>query len=123
MSSPQETAAAEASAFVVKLNEIIIFPTIALLSSVALLLFIWGCAEYFLNAANEEGRKKGVKHITWGIIGLVIMLSAFTILEIVTSTFGLDQELECVTNPSAGGCAEVFAVPEVGVTPDPAVIE
>ncbi|MFT7644440.1 MAG: hypothetical protein ACI9BF_000084 [Candidatus Paceibacteria bacterium] len=81
---------AVAKSFVDKLNTIILFPTIALLSGVALLMFIWGCAEYFMNAANEEARRTGVSHITYGIIGLVIMLSAFSILSIVAGTFGLD---------------------------------
>ena len=73
-----------------RLNTILLYPTIALLSGVALLMFIWGCAEYFMNAANEEARRKGVSHITYGILGLVIMISAFSILSIAAGTFGLD---------------------------------
>ena len=109
--NPQQTAVAEATSFVAKLNEVIIFPTIALLSAVAFLIFIWGCFEYFINAANEEGRKKGVKNITFGIIGLVIMVSAFAILSIFTGTFGLNEQLRCADDPTSGGCNEVFSLP------------
>lgn len=98
----------EAADFVAKFNSIILFPTIALLSAIAFLVFLWGCAEYFFNATNDQARQQGVKHITWGIIGLVIMLSAFTILSLAASTFGLDDELKCADDPTAAGCAAIF---------------
>jgi ABC-type proline/glycine betaine transport system permease subunit len=104
------SAASQAVAFVDTLNRVIIFPTIALLSGVALLLFVWGCFEYFMNANSSEGRTKGVKHITWGIIGLVIMLSAYSLLAIFTSTFGLDAELQCATDGT--GCEDTFQLPD-----------
>ncbi len=116
--SPQQQAANEAAGFVAKFNDIILFPTIALLSAVAFLVFLWGTAEYFMNAANDAGRQQGVKHITYGIIGLVIMISAFTILTIATATFGLDDELKCAKDPSGPGCSSAFTIPgSTGGTP------
>ena len=109
---PQEKAAAEAASFVAKFNEIILFPLIALLSAVAFLVFLWGCAQYFINATNEPARQQGVKHITFGIIGLVVMLSAFAILGIATSTFGLDKQLECANDPSGTNCEQAFVIPD-----------
>ena len=91
----------------------ILYPTIALLSAIAFLFFIWGIFEYFTNAANEEGRRKGVTHITYGIIGLVVMVSAFAILEIAVATFGLDKQLDCADDPSASGCDSAFTLPEL----------
>jgi len=112
--SPQDQAAAEAASFVAKFNEIILFPLIALLSAIAFLVFLWGCAQYFINATNDQARQQGVKHITYGIIGLVVMLSAFAILSIAASTFGLDKQLECANDPSASGCGEAFVIPDSG---------
>jgi hypothetical protein len=103
--------AAEAADFVDRFNTVILFPTIALLSAVAFFVFLWGTAQYFFNAANEQGREQGVKHITWGIIGLVIMLSAFTNLSIAASTFGLSKEVDCAKDPTDAGCAGVFSLP------------
>jgi hypothetical protein len=103
-------ASAEAASFVDKLNDVIIYPTIILLSAIALLIFIWGVAEYFMNADNDMARQTGVQHMTWGIIGLVIMVSAFTILQIVVSTFGLGDELDCADDPSLAGCEDKFKV-------------
>ena len=105
----QQKAAEEAARFVVILNDVIIFPLIALLSAIAFFMFLWGCAQYIFNATNDQARQTGVKHITYGIIGLVIMLSAFTILTLVTATFGLDDELTCAADKA--GCSKAFKLP------------
>ncbi len=103
--SPQQKAANEAVSFVAKLNEVIIFPFITLLSAVAFLIFLWGCAQYILNGGNEKSREQGVKHITWGIIGLVVMVTAWAILSLAAGTFGLSSELDCAKDPSGSGCS------------------
>ncbi|MCA9359319.1 hypothetical protein KC926_03895 [Candidatus Kaiserbacteria bacterium] len=110
--SPQQKAVGEAAGFVTKLNDIIIYPLIALLTAVAFLVFLWGCTEYFMNATNDQAREQGVKHITYGIIGLVIMISAFAILSIATATFGLGNQLNCAdhTNATNPACANAFKI-------------
>ncbi|USN92236.1 MAG: hypothetical protein H6782_00205 [Candidatus Nomurabacteria bacterium] len=95
--TPSDQAANQAACFVAKLNDVILYPTIALLSAVAFLVFLWGCGQYFMNATNDQARQDGVKHITYGIIGLVVMLSAFTILAIAANTFGLSGDLDSAT--------------------------
>ena len=90
--------------FVERFNEVILYPVIALLTGVAFLVFVWGVAEYLMQADNEQGRQKGVSHITWGLIGLVVMVSAFAILSLAAATFGLDDELRCADDPTASGC-------------------
>ena len=110
-STAQQKAATEAASFVDTFNTVILYPTIALLSAVAFLVFLWGCAEYFMNSTNDQARQQGVKHMTWGFIGLTVMVTAFTILTIVAATFGLDDELRCADDPSASGCTSVFTIP------------
>lgn len=109
--TPADKAAAKAAGFVDTFNEIILYPTIALLTAVAFFVFLWGCAEYFMNATNDQARQQGVKHITYGFIGLLIMITAFTILTIATATFGLDDELNCADNPGDPGCSGAFTLP------------
>lgn len=98
-----------AAGFVATFNQVVLVPFIGLLLAVAFLVFLWGCAEYIFGASNTTAREQGVKHITWGIIGLVIMVSAWGILQIATGTFGLNDELDCAKNPSASGCDAKFA--------------
>lgn len=115
MQSAQATA--QAAAFVDTFNTVILFPTIALLSAVAFLVFLWGVAQYFLNATNDQARQQGIKHITWGIIGLVVMISAWAILRIAVATFGLDQQLDCADDPTGLGCDTIFELPETIISP------
>lgn len=106
----QRQAALEAASFVDTLNRVIIFPTIALLTAVAFLVFLWGCFEYFANAANDQARQQGVKHITYGIIGLVVMVSAWAILNLFVNSVGLDDEIRCADDPNAVNCTGVFSL-------------
>ncbi len=110
MQGAQQKAVGEAVSFVDKVNKIILFPLIALFMAVAFFVFLYGCAEYIMSGANSEGRKNGVKHITWGIIGLVVMVSAWAILRIAAGTFGLDDELKCANDPTSGGCETKFQI-------------
>jgi hypothetical protein len=94
--------------FVQTFNDVILFPTIGLLSAVALLVFIFGAFQYVVNAADPAARQQGIKHITWGIVGLVVMLSAYTIMLLFANTFGLGGELDRansgpIVNPISGG--------------------
>jgi len=109
--APSTPGTVEAANFVAKINSIILIPLIALLSAVAFLVFIYGAAEYIMNAANDQAREEGKKHITYGIIGLTIMMSAFALLQLAAGTFGLDKQLECADNPSASGCGSAFTLP------------
>ncbi len=84
------TAEDAARGFVAQLNQAIIFPLIYLMTGVALLVFLFGGFEYVRNAANETERSRGKRHMLYGIIGLLVMLSAFTILSIAAGTFGID---------------------------------
>jgi TRAP-type C4-dicarboxylate transport system permease small subunit len=108
MSPAQQKAVGEAASFVDKVNTIILFPLIALFMAAAFFMFLIGCAEYIMGAANNEARSKGIKHITWGIIGLVIMVSAWAILMIAAGTIGLDDELKCANDPKGAGCDKAF---------------
>lgn len=80
-----------AVSFVNKLKAAIIYPLIMLMLGVAIIYFLWGVFEYVYNSADEGGRTTGKKHMMWGIIGFVVMLSAVAIMNIALSTFGLEN--------------------------------
>ncbi len=72
-----------------KIESAILFPLMTLMVSVALLVFLWGAYQYVLNADSDEGREKGKTHMLYGIIGLLVIISAYAILKIATGTFGV----------------------------------
>ena len=84
----------QAQTFVDKVNAIILFPLITLLTSIALLMFLWGAFEFVRGADSEDARNTGRRHMLYGIIGLLIMLSAYAIIKIAASTFGVDCVLD-----------------------------
>jgi FtsH-binding integral membrane protein len=77
------------SDFIKILVDVIVNPLIRLSFAVALVVFLWGVFGYIKNADSSEDRKKGTQHIIWGLVGLFIMTSVFTILEIALNTFGI----------------------------------
>jgi hypothetical protein len=79
-----------ARGFLATLNEVIVYPLITLMMTVALVVFLWGSFQFIANAGNPGKREEGRKHILWGIVGMLIMVSAYAILAIAAGTFGLD---------------------------------
>ncbi len=68
----------------------IINPLLVLLMSLALAYFIWGGAQFILNADEKEKRGKGKQAMAYGLIGLFIMTAVLGILGVLTRTFGVD---------------------------------
>jgi hypothetical protein len=97
------TAKATAQDFVTKINEAILFPVIALLMAVAFIVFLYGAFIFVKNANNEAARETGRNHLIYGVIGMLVMLSAFAILSVAANTFGLGAELDEAGNTSTTG--------------------
>lgn len=58
----------------------------------ALVGFIWGVFGYVSKADNSEARVKGAQHMLWGIIGMALMIMAFSLIRIMLNTFGLEND-------------------------------
>jgi hypothetical protein len=78
-----------AVSFVDKIKAAILYPLISLLFGVAFFVFLWGIFQMVANATSEEARTTGKRHILFGIIGMLVMLSAFALLQIGASTAGV----------------------------------
>ena len=61
----------------------IVNPLIGLMFSVAAVVFIYGVVEYIRNAANDDGKMTGRRHIAWGLVGLVVMVSVYGIINLI----------------------------------------
>lgn len=77
------------SIFIANIVRYIIQPIMTLLFALALAYFVWGLAQFILNAESSEERTKGKQKIVWGIVGLFIMTGVIGILATVTNTFGV----------------------------------
>lgn len=71
------------------INEVILNPIIYLLFAVALVVFLWGIFQMIRGAASEDARSDGRRNIMWGIIGMLIMVSVYGILDVILNTFGI----------------------------------
>ena len=71
--------------------KIIVNPLIALMFGLALIYFLWGVFQYYLHGDSEDSRKTGAQHILWGLVGMMIMVSAFGIFHLILGTFGISD--------------------------------
>lgn len=82
-----------AQSLIVRLNNVIIYPLITLGTAVAVLVFAWGVFQYVQKATDQSAHAKGAKAMMVGIIGFVMMLSAYGILNLVVrSVVGTDTK-------------------------------
>ncbi len=82
--------------FIDKVTDLIIGPLILLLFALAMFYLVGGAMNLILKADEPEARKKGRQVLIWGIVGIFIMVTAITILRVVTATF---CETEFCMNP------------------------
>ncbi len=84
-----QAVSAAAASFLTKFKAAILFPLISLLLGAAIVYFLWGIFQMVMNADNAEARITGRSHMLWGVIGIVVMLSALALLKIAANTFGV----------------------------------
>lgn len=58
--------------------------------AIAFLLFIWGVFKYFIyGATDEEARNSGKQFMIWALLGFVIMISVWGLVNLVDNIFNL----------------------------------
>lgn len=65
----------------------VINPLIVLVSSLALLYFLWGVSKYIIHGGNEEKRAEGYQMMIYGIIALFVMVSVWGLVGVLANTF------------------------------------
>lgn len=79
--------------FVQKISNFINGTLIPLLFGLALLIFLWGMFKYFiLGGGEEEKRKEGRQLMLWAIIGFVVMVSVFGIVNLIADGLGFSDQ-------------------------------
>jgi len=75
--------------FITNVDNMIVNPLITLLFALAVVYFLYGVLEFFMNQENEEKKTQSKSHMLWGIIGITIMLGVFAIINIILKTFNI----------------------------------
>lgn len=79
----------------------VINPLVSFLIAAAVIVIIYGILVKFVASGdNEDKRKEGTKIITFGIIGLFVMVSVWGLVSILNDTFGLSSNSSSVTIPT-----------------------
>jgi zinc transporter ZupT len=97
----------ELTSFVESILGLIDSVVIPVIFAVAFLVFIWGVYRYFIaGAAQEEKRDEGKKFVLWGIIGFVVMISVWGIVNLLVTTLGFNSETRPCLPTISGECRE-----------------
>lgn len=63
---------------------------VPLLFAISFIVFLYGIASaYILHPGDEAAVKRGHQLLLWGIIGFVVMISLWGLVNVVANTFGL----------------------------------
>lgn len=66
---------------------------IPLVFAVALLVFLWGIFQFFiLGGHDEEKRKDGRQLMMYSVLGFVLMVAIFGIVNLIIGAFNLDDD-------------------------------
>jgi hypothetical protein len=71
---------------------------VPLLITLAMVGFIWGVIQMYINPNNEEAKKKGKLYIFWGLLGLFVIISVWGLVEIFSNTFGVHTFIPQLSN-------------------------
>jgi hypothetical protein len=71
---------------------------VPLLIAIAVVAFMWGVIQMYINPNNEEARKKGKSYMLWGLIGLFAIISVWGLVEVLTNTFGVQNLIPQLSN-------------------------
>mgnify|MGYP001616051188 CR=1 FL=1 len=65
---------------------------VGLLFIVATIVFLWGVIQFIAKAGDEAGRAKAKGIMTWGIVGLAVMVAAWGIVSLLVQYFTIPGE-------------------------------
>ena len=73
---------------------------VPLVFAISFIVFLYGIATKYILSGGDEGKiKEGHTLILWGIIGFVVMVSLWGLVNIVTNTFNLNSILTSPPSP------------------------
>ncbi|MFZ1074892.1 MAG: hypothetical protein WAN50_00770 [Minisyncoccia bacterium] len=76
--------------FVTSVVSVLSTVVVPVIFALAFAAFIWGLQDYFfLHGNDEKARASGRQFALWGILGLVVLLSVWGLVNMLLSTLGI----------------------------------
>ncbi|OHA85329.1 MAG: hypothetical protein A2408_01210 [Candidatus Yonathbacteria bacterium RIFOXYC1_FULL_52_10] len=69
----------------------ILNPFIVLISSAAVLYFVWGVLKFVKGFDDDTSREDGKRHMIWGVVGMSIMLLVYVIINVIANVVGVPR--------------------------------
>ena len=69
----------------------VIDPILAVIFSLGLFMFLWGLVEFLIAVKDGKPSEEGKRHMVYGLIGMLIMVSVYGIINMVVNTLGLQD--------------------------------
>ena len=69
---------------------------VPLLIAVAVVIFLFGVVKYITAGGDEEKRKESRNVMIYGIVGLFVMVAVWGLVNVLISTFGLENTVPVV---------------------------
>jgi len=77
--------------FLYRVSSVILNPIIQLAFAIAILIFFYGIFQFISEETGDKGREQGKKKIKWGLVGMLIMFSAYGIINLILGTFNFPK--------------------------------
>jgi hypothetical protein len=77
----------------------VLWPAMTVIFAAGFLLFIWGLVKFLWYIEEGGSAEEGKQHMIWGIAGMFIMVSFWSIITLLDSTFGLGLSSGASTDP------------------------
>ena len=72
-----------------RLQSEVLQPVMTVVFAAGFFLFIWGLVKFLWNVEDGSGQIEGKSHIVWGVVGMFVMVSIWSIIALLDNTFGL----------------------------------
>ena len=79
---------------ITKFGTYIVDPILLVIFASGFFMFMWGLFQFMLNISRGEDTGDGKRHMIYGTLGMLVMVSVYGIISFLDNTFGLN-----VANP------------------------
>lgn len=80
--------------FAARFSAVIVNPILALIFAAGMLVFVWGIVEYMWELSYKgENKNEGKQHMLWGLVGMFLMIAAYSVLRLIVNTVGANTTI------------------------------